>query len=120
MICASCDRDVHNDDYLCEKCRTIEDLIESQDYAESDKYNKIVSEHGAILTKFLDWIDAQGYFIAKYDEVFPGARRITEDREPIYVPISGTKEDTLRAFFEIDSVQLELERRAMLESLRRI
>ncbi len=83
--------------------------MQTGDYPESIKYHQIAKEEGPILTKFLDWLAAEGYDIC-------GFNTYTEE----YVPyVFGSGEALLREYAGVDSERLELERRAMIESLAR-
>lgn len=107
MICANCDtNETPETDFLCLHCRGIEEAIGDATWPESEKYRQAAIEHGAILSKFLDWLDDHNYHIATYDGW-------------AYHETQWSHERLLQMFFGIDGEKLDLERQAMMEKLRR-
>ena len=59
--------------------------------------------------EFLEWIKSEGYVLCKYNEQGPRHE---------YLPIHKTIDTLLHDFFEIDPMEEEREKRALLDEIR--
>lgn len=76
-------------------------------YPEHDKLSAVVDKSQAI-GEFLEWLSTdQGMVIAEFDEVYDH-----------YTPVHRSHSDWLARYFQIDQVQIEREKRAMLDGMR--
>lgn len=76
-----------------------------QNYPQHEKL-KLVGDKSQALGEFLEWVNSRGYTLGKYDQ------------NDYLMPARESIPDLLADYFGIDSVELEKEKRRMLESLR--
>lgn len=112
MNCANCDNECTSKkpDFLCWRCRKIEDIIEANKFPESDKLAEIHhSQAGRHITQFLSWVSASGYEIC-HDRV-----------DYAWTPVHeyDTTEKFLRDYAGIDEEELEIELDALYQKLQR-
>jgi len=79
--------------------------------SELEKHASTVEDRRTIVD-FLEWLDERKYFICYYPDSGQELARP--------VPIPETDHQLLDVYFEIDPVQLEKERRAILEEQRKL
>jgi hypothetical protein len=91
-------------------------------YPEHDKLTAIKGEKEAVQS-FIDWIDAQGWWIAEYPVLsewveVPGGEELQEYRLHQLRPVSKRPEQIMALHFGIDLDVLEAEKRQMLDEIR--
>lgn len=93
------------------------------DYPEHEKL-RAIQDQSQSCGEFMDWLIEQGVVLAKYhfhtDECHTESSRRPScgmSAEMLY-PVHTSTESLLAKFFDIDLNKIELEKRAMLESIR--
>ena len=76
----------------------------------------LVNDQLRVVEEFLEWLSAHGDLsIGEWLTVYGDGRpRI----EPVLVPVSRTSQSIAYEYFGIDAVELEKERRSLLEAVR--
>jgi hypothetical protein len=70
------------------------------------------------LTRFFDWLDKKGYYIAEWVELLDENDDGTLIEDSFLMRVTTPLEYLLAEFFSIDLNKIEEERRAILEELR--
>ena len=87
---------------------------------ETPMCNKLreVSDDSQKIGEFLEWMNGKGYWIGKYGR-YTDPETEEEEGEEELIPIKKSTEELLADYFEIDLNQVEKERRAILEEIRK-
>ena len=80
------------------------------EYPEHDKMTKRIDENEAI-SNFVEWLESNGFFICSTDSESVGGCA--------YWPVSSM-DKTIAAFFGVDPIAFEKEKRAMLAEIRNL
>ena len=71
---------------------------------------KSVKDNSQAIGEFLEWLEGKKYCVAHYDDSIIGRDELS--------PVTGTTEELLAKFFDIDLKKAEEEKRAVLEYVR--